>query len=88
MLYYSTNNRTVAVNLQEAVVKGLAPDKGLFMPDHIAQLPTTFFKNLSNKSLSEISAVVANAFFENDINIDDLAKDFRRSRPAKERMSS
>lgn len=72
MLYYSTNNRTVAVNLQEAVVKGLAPDKGLFMPDHIAQLPTTFFKNLSNKSLSEISAVVANAFFENDINRDDL----------------
>ena len=42
MQYYSTNKKTPDVSLQEAVVKGLAADKGLFIPWEIKQLPATF----------------------------------------------
>ena len=39
MIYYSTNNPNLEVSLQEAVVKGLAADRGLFMPERIPSLP-------------------------------------------------
>lgn len=68
MLYYSTNNKDTKASLQEAVVNGLAPDRGLYMPDHIPQLPTDFFEEIANKSLPEIASVVADAFFGDDIN--------------------
>ena len=35
MLYHSTHKKVFGVSLQDAVVKGLADDKGLFMPDQI-----------------------------------------------------
>ena len=43
MKYYSTNGRTAEVTLEEAVVKGLAADKGLFMPKIIKPRPSCFF---------------------------------------------
>ena len=33
--YYSTNGKADKVTFSEALLKGLAPDKGLYMPDHI-----------------------------------------------------
>ena len=39
MQYYSTNGKAPIADLQKAVVKGLAEDKGLYMPDHINTLP-------------------------------------------------
>lgn len=72
MLYYSTNNKDAKVSLQEAVVNGLAPDRGLYMPDHIPQLPTKFFEEIVNKSLPEIASVVADAFFGDDIQKENL----------------
>ena len=41
MLYYSTSGRAPKTTLQDAVVKGLAPDKGLYMPEHIPTIPNT-----------------------------------------------
>ena len=46
MRYYSTNHRAANVSLEEAVVKGLASDKGLFMPCDIRPLPQDFFDNI------------------------------------------
>lgn len=72
MLYYSTKNRDIKASLQEAVVYGLAPDRGLYMPEQIPQLPDTFFKEISGKNLQEIAAIVADAFFGDDIDKDSL----------------
>lgn len=67
MKYYSTNKQTPDVNLQEAVVKGLAPDKGLYMPEKIKVLPQSFYENIANLSFQEIAYTVADAFFGEDI---------------------
>ncbi len=67
MIYYSTNNPNLEVSLQEAVVKGLAADRGLFMPERIPSLPKAFFNNIGNMSLQEISFIVANTLFGKDV---------------------
>lgn len=72
MEYYSTNGNTPKVTLKEAVVKGLAADRGLFMPERIPSLPTAFFNNIGNLSLQEISFAVANTLFGEDIEPDIL----------------
>ena len=72
MKYYSTNHQTSDVTLQEAVVKGLAADKGLFMPERINTLPASFFKHMSTMSLQEVAYQVAQAFFGEDIPADKL----------------
>jgi len=46
MKYYSTNKKVSGVSLEDAVVKGLAEDKGLFMPDTIKVLPQSFFDTI------------------------------------------
>ena len=72
MKYYSTNHQTPDVTLQEAVVKGLAADKGLFMPEHIKPLPVSFFAELPQMSLQEVAYQVADAFFGEDIPAEKL----------------
>lgn len=67
MKYYSTNKEAFIVSLQEAVVKGLAPDRGLYMPERIARLPQKFFDGMMDLSLQGISKTVAEAFFGEDI---------------------
>ncbi|KAA6301660.1 MAG: Threonine synthase [Candidatus Ordinivivax streblomastigis] len=54
-------------SLQEAVIKGLASDKGLYMPERIQVLPDTFFDNIAGMSFHEIAYTVAQAFFGEDI---------------------
>lgn len=72
MKYYSTNGQAPYVTLQEAVVKGLAPDKGLFMPETIQLLPASFYENIGSLSFQEIAYTVADVFFEDDIEKDTL----------------
>ena len=67
MKYYSTNKKVSGVSLEDAVVKGLAEDKGLFMPDSIKVLPQSFFDTIENLSFQEIAYVVADAFFGEDV---------------------
>jgi threonine synthase len=67
MKYYSTNKKVTGVSLQDAVVKGLAEDKGLFMPDSIKELPQSFFETIENLSFQEIAYTVADAFFGEDV---------------------
>ena len=74
MNYFSTNGKTELTSLEQAVIKGLAPDKGLFMPESIKKLPQEFFDNIDKMSLQEISYQVATAFFGDDIPADELKK--------------
>ena len=72
MQYYSTNNTTTRESLETAVVKGLAADRGLYMPTSIRPLPQEFFDNIQDMSLQEISFRVAECFFGEDIPAEDL----------------
>ncbi|MBR4845742.1 MAG: threonine synthase [Bacteroidaceae bacterium] len=72
MKYYSTNRQAPMATLHEAVVKGLASDKGLYMPETIKPLPKEFFDEIENLSFQEIAYRVADAFFGEDIPADVL----------------
>ena len=74
MNYYSTNRQSPHVNLREAVVKSLAPDSGLYMPECIPIMPLSFFDRIENKSFQEISYDIALAFFGEDIDKEALSQ--------------
>lgn len=67
MKYYSTNHTVPEATLRDAVVKGLAADRGLFMPERIKRLPQEFFDNIDRLSLQDIAVRVAKAFFGEDV---------------------
>ena len=72
MKYYSTNKQAPEATLEEAVVKGLAADKGLFMPFTIKTLPQEFYDSIDTLSFQEIAYRVADAFFGEDVPADTL----------------
>lgn len=67
MRYYSTNRQSDYTTLHDAVVRGLAPDRGLYMPERIATIPKAFFNHIGEMSLTDIAYVVANTLFGEDI---------------------
>jgi len=67
MLFYSTSKNSSPVGLPYAVLKGLADDGGLYMPERVPVLEKTFFDHLHLKSLQEIGIEVASAFLEDDV---------------------
>ena len=72
MKYYSTNRQAPIADLHKAVVKGLAEDRGLYMPERINKLPQEFFDDIEKMSFQEIAYTVANAFFGEDVDPDAL----------------
>lgn len=72
MNYYSTNGNAPIATLEKAVVKGLAEDKGLYMPERIKSLPQDFFDNIQNLSFQEIAYQVADCFFGEDVDAESL----------------
>ena len=74
MNYYSTNGKASIANLHKAVVKGLAEDRGLYMPESIKQLPKEFFDDIDKISFQEIAYTVADAFFGEDVEANALKK--------------
>ncbi len=72
MKYYSTNHQAPEATLEEAVVRGLAADKGLFMPFTIKPLPQEFYDSIDTLSFQEIAYRVADAFFGEDVPADVL----------------
>ncbi len=72
MQYYSTNGKAPLATLEEAVVRGLAPDKGLYMPQEIRPLPQEFYDNIENMSFQEMSYQVAHNFFGDDVDAESL----------------
>ena len=74
MKYYSTNGKAPIADLHKAVVKGLAEDRGLYMPESIKQLPKEFFDTIETKTFQEIAYTVADAFFGEDVDAESLRK--------------
>ena len=74
MKYYSTNHKAPLASLQQTVEQGLAPDRGLYMPERLNLLPNTFFEHIEEMSFQELSFEVARALFGEDVNHNDLRR--------------
>jgi len=74
MKYYSLNKQTPDVSFKEAVINGLAPDKGLYFPKTIPTLPKDFFVNIDQYSFHEIAFEVIKPYVTPDIPEDELQK--------------
>ncbi|MFI5164413.1 MAG: threonine synthase [Bacteroidia bacterium] len=74
MNYYSTNNRSQKTSFKEAVINGLAPDGGLYMPESIPLLPEDFFKGLHKFSLHKIAFEAMRAYIHTEVDDDALEK--------------
>lgn len=71
MKYISTRQQE-ETNIKTAILKGLADDGGLFMPEYIPKLDSEFFENLSNFTLQEIGFRVAKEFLGESISDENL----------------
>ena len=67
MQYYSTNGKAPRASLEKAVIRGLAEDRGLYMPERIPVLPAEFYENIQTMTFQEIACTVADALFGEDI---------------------
>ena len=74
MNYYSLNKKSSNVSFKEALIKGLAPDKGLYFPEKINKLSESFIVNINNYSNEEIAYECIHQFIGNDIPESDLRK--------------
>ena len=62
MKYSSTNKKIKKYSFRQVLLKGLSPDKGLFMPEKIPKLPKEFFKKLPKLFFNEIAEHVSKNF--------------------------
>ena len=74
MIYNSLNKKSKAAEFPEAVVRGIAPDRGLYFPEKIHRLPNSFFENIEQKSIPEIAFQAIAPFVEGSIPEDELRK--------------
>ena len=74
MKFYSTRNADVMIPLEEAVIKGLAQDGGLFMPQIIKPLPQEFFDSIEHLTAQEIAFKVADNLFGEDVPQSELKR--------------
>jgi threonine synthase len=72
-IYYSTNLNSEAVSFREALLKGLAPDGGLYMPGSFPQLNRDKIAELSAKEYHEIAFTVLNELIGDEIDAGDLS---------------
>ena len=71
-MYYSTNGQAPRASLEKAVVRGLAEDRGLYMPERIPVLPPDFYRHIQTLTFQEIACTVADALFGEDVPEEDL----------------
>ena len=72
MRYYSTNNHQNTVSLEQAVIRGLAPDGGLFMPDRLPRFPRVVLRNMTAMTLQEMGYAIASYALSSDVPADVL----------------
>lgn len=72
MKYYSLNHNAPQVSFEEAVIQGLAPDKGLYFPENIQPLEPSFFENIENFSNEEIAFEAIKQFVADEIPENEL----------------
>lgn len=74
MHYYSTNKQSPKADFKEATIKGQPPDKGLYFPENLPQLPAGFVENINTYSKEEIAFTVIRPFVGNTIPSNVLQK--------------
>jgi threonine synthase len=74
MLFYSTNQKTPPVTFREAVLKGLADDGGLFMPESFPVMSAGWIETLPKMTLPELSIEIAKRFVDGEIREEDLVE--------------
>ncbi len=67
MKFYSLNNQHIRASFKEAVIAGIAPDKGLYFPEKITPLNTDFFETIEKLSNHEIAFKAIHQFVSDDI---------------------
>jgi len=67
MKYYSLNYNAPKVSFQEAVIQGLAPDQGLYFPEHLTPISASFFDKIETLSNEEIAFQVIKEFVGDEI---------------------
>jgi len=67
LLYYSTADRSHKVALKEAVLKGMPPDSGLYLPESLPIMPDKFFKDLPEMTFQSLSYEIAKALLGDDL---------------------
>ena len=72
MKYYSLNRKAKEVSFKDAVIKGLADDKGLYFPEKITPLSKSFFENIDTLSDVEIAFEAIKQFVTPEIPEDIL----------------
>ncbi len=72
MHFYSTHRQASPTDLRDAVLRGLAPDGGLYLPERITALDESFFQSLSALTFPEMSFEVASSFLQDAIPRDVL----------------
>jgi len=72
MKFYSTNNKSTRVTLEEAVTRGLAPDNGLYMPERITPLPSSFLAGIRDRSFADNAFGIASHLLGGSIPEDEL----------------
>ncbi len=62
MNFYSLNKKAPEVSFKDAVIAGIAPDRGLYFPKEIVPLPTSLFDQIEQLSDHEIGFRVIQQF--------------------------
>ncbi|MFD0861391.1 threonine synthase [Sungkyunkwania multivorans] len=79
MIYYSLNNNAPKVNFKDAVIKGLAPDRGLYFPENVTPLSEVFIQNIENYSNEEIAFEAIKQFVGDTIPSEKLKEIIRET---------
>jgi threonine synthase len=74
VLYYSTNGKAKRANFGEALLKGLAPDGGLYMPEHIPVMNKKVLESLSSVSYHEVAFAIIRNFLKGEIEDGELMR--------------
>ena len=72
MIYHSTLDHQITATLEQAVIKGLAPDGGLYMPAQPSRLPQAFLRNMGGMTLQEVAYAVTSFALNSDVPVDVL----------------
>ena len=72
MDFYSTNLKAEKVNVKDAILKGLAEDKGLYMPEFIPEFLPGELESLENAGYPEIAFAVMKKFLEGFVSDEEL----------------
>jgi threonine synthase len=74
ILFYSTNRKSQPVPFAQALLKGIAPDGGLYMPERIPVIGPVALERYSGLPYPEIAFDVSRRFLEGQIPDEELKK--------------